>query len=65
VLHDNGTLATGTMVNTGQLYFEEDLEEQIMALSPYSSHTEINRTTNAEDTVYGEELLPHHQHRSG
>lgn len=50
VLRDNGTVANGNLVSTGQLYFEEDLEEQIMALEPYVSHTEINRTRNYEDS---------------
>jgi protocatechuate 3,4-dioxygenase beta subunit len=57
VLHSNGTVATGTKISTGQLYFAEDLEEQIMALDPYSSHTEINRTTNADDTVYSDDTV--------
>ncbi|KAL4931708.1 intradiol ring-cleavage dioxygenase [Aspergillus undulatus] len=48
----NGTIVTGNTVSTGQLYFTEELERQIMALEPYASHTEINRTTNAADTVY-------------
>ncbi|CAI7596241.1 unnamed protein product [Penicillium glandicola] len=51
-LRENGTIVTGNTVSTGQLYFDEALEEKIMALQPYASHTEINRTTNAEDTVY-------------
>lgn len=54
-LHDNGTVSSGNIVSTGQLYFDEALEEQIMALEPYSTHTEINRTTNADDTVYPED----------
>jgi protocatechuate 3,4-dioxygenase beta subunit len=51
-LRANGTLVSRDAVSTGQLYFEEPLQEQIMALEPYASHTEINRTTNAEDTLY-------------
>lgn len=54
-LHPNGTLDSGNLVNTGQVYFDEDLEEQIMALEPYASHTTINRTTNAEDTVIADD----------
>ncbi|KAJ4390579.1 hypothetical protein N0V93_004175 [Gnomoniopsis smithogilvyi] len=54
-LHPNGTLDSGNLVNTGQVYFAEDLEEQIMALEPYASHTTINRTTNAEDTVIADD----------
>ncbi|KAL3481309.1 Intradiol ring-cleavage dioxygenase [Aspergillus californicus] len=51
-LRENGTITTGNTVSTGQLYFNEALEEQIMALQPYASHTEIDRTTNAKDSVF-------------
>lgn len=50
-LENNGTLHSGNLVNTGQVYFDEELESQIMALEPYASHTTIERTTNAQDTV--------------
>ncbi|KAF9641134.1 putative protocatechuate -dioxygenase beta subunit protein [Lasiodiplodia theobromae] len=51
VLHDNGTVSSGNIVSTGQLYFPEDTNEKIMALEPYSTHTEIERTTNDVDTI--------------
>jgi protocatechuate 3,4-dioxygenase beta subunit len=51
-LAPNGTIASGNRVSTGQIYMNETLSEQIMALEPYSSHTAINRTTNAEDTLF-------------
>ncbi|KAJ5923555.1 Intradiol ring-cleavage dioxygenase core [Penicillium verhagenii] len=54
-IRGNGTMAYGNTVSTGQIYFDEDLEEKIMALEPYASHTEINRTTNVQDTVYGDD----------
>lgn len=47
-------MAYGDTVNTGQLYFSEPLSAKVMALEPYASHTEINRTTNAVDTVFSE-----------
>lgn len=50
VLRENGTVANGNLVSTGQLFFDEALEEQIMALEPYVSHTEINRTANDVDS---------------
>lgn len=53
-LHDNGTITTANLVSTGQLFFNESLSEQIMALEPYVSHTQINRTTNAVDSVYSQ-----------
>ncbi|KAF7551373.1 hypothetical protein G7Z17_g5041 [Cylindrodendrum hubeiense] len=52
VLHSNGTISSGNAVSTGQLYFNESLSEEIMALEPYASHTEIERTTNGVDTLY-------------
>ena len=50
----NGTMARGNTVSTGQLYFAEPLSQKIMSLEPYVSHTEINRTTNAVDTVFSQ-----------
>ncbi|KAF3771437.1 putative protocatechuate 3,4-dioxygenase beta subunit [Cryphonectria parasitica EP155] len=54
VLHDNGTVRTGDIVNVGQLFFNESVIGEMMALEPYASHTQINRTTNAEDTIMAE-----------
>ncbi|KAL2826234.1 Intradiol ring-cleavage dioxygenase [Aspergillus cavernicola] len=51
-LRENGTIVAGNTVSTGQLYFNETLEERIMALEPYASHTQTDRTTNAEDSVF-------------
>ena len=51
----NGTMAYGDTVSTGQLYFDEPLEKKIMSLEPYASHTEINRTTNAVDSVFSQD----------
>ncbi|KAI8170060.1 hypothetical protein K4K49_005442 [Colletotrichum sp. SAR 10_70] len=46
----NGTVSSGNLINTGQIYFDEDVSAQIMALEPYVSHTQINRTKNVEDS---------------
>lgn len=54
VLRENGTLSSGDIVSAGQLYFDEELEEKIMALDPYVTHTEINRTTNAVDSIFAD-----------
>lgn len=54
VLHSNGTILTGNTNSIGQLYVNESISETIMALEPYVSHTEINRTTNDVDSVYSE-----------
>ncbi|TVY12702.1 hypothetical protein LARI1_G009550 [Lachnellula arida] len=51
-LRANGTVVSRDVVSTGQLFFGEELSEQIMALDPYATHTEINRTTNAVDTLF-------------
>lgn len=51
VLRSNGTISSGDIVSAGQLYFDADLEEQLMALEPYVSHTQINRTLNSEDEL--------------
>ncbi|RAH82818.1 hypothetical protein BO86DRAFT_310664, partial [Aspergillus japonicus CBS 114.51] len=51
-LRANGTITSSHTVSTGQIYFAEELEREIMALEPYVSHTQINRTTNAEDSVF-------------
>ncbi|GLA22388.1 hypothetical protein AnigIFM63604_004223 [Aspergillus niger] len=55
-VRENGTIIASNTVSTGQLYFEEELEQKIMSMEPYVSHTQINRTTNAEDSVYPEDL---------
>ncbi|CZR61636.1 probable protocatechuate 3,4-dioxygenase beta subunit [Phialocephala subalpina] len=55
VIGANGTVVSDNTISTGQIFFAEDLSEQIMALEPYVSHTQINRTTNAVDSVYASE----------
>ncbi|KAB8209521.1 intradioldioxygenaselike [Aspergillus parasiticus SU-1] len=50
----NGTIVSGNTVSTGQLYFDEALSQKVMSLEPYASHTQINRTTNAQDTIFPE-----------
>ncbi|KAF3799847.1 hypothetical protein GCG54_00010039 [Colletotrichum gloeosporioides] len=54
VVTSNGTVKTGKTNSIGQLYFNETVSQEIMALEPYVSHTEINRTTNDVDSVYSE-----------
>ncbi|KAH0443818.1 extracellular dioxygenase [Colletotrichum camelliae] len=52
----NGTSYSASKVqHIGQLFFEEDLLSQVYALEPYSAHlTTLNRTTNAEDSLYSD-----------
>jgi protocatechuate 3,4-dioxygenase beta subunit len=47
VIGENGTVVSDNTISTGQIFFGEDLSKQIIALNPYSSHTQINRTINA------------------
>lgn len=55
LLAPNGTIQSGNRVSTGQIYMNETITEQLMALEPYVSHTEINRTTNADDSVFDQD----------
>lgn len=50
----NGTVGSSRVVETGQIFFAEELEQEIMALEPYVSHTEIDRLTNDGDTIFAE-----------
>lgn len=52
----NGTSysKSGTQ-HLGQVFFTEDLLAEVYATEPYSAHlATLNRTTNAEDTLYAE-----------
>ncbi|KAI4592184.1 hypothetical protein KJ359_011422 [Pestalotiopsis sp. 9143b] len=55
VIRGNGTVASSTTVSTGQIFLAEDLSAQLMAVDPYATHTEINRTTNDIDSIYAGE----------
>ncbi|KAK9781166.1 putative Dioxygenase [Seiridium cardinale] len=55
VIRGNGTIASSTTISTGQLFMAEDLSAQLMALDPYATHTEINRTTNDVDSIFSQE----------
>lgn len=55
-IRSNNTIASSTTVSTGQLFINETLSEQLMALEPYVSHTAINRTTNDIDSIYAGEV---------
>ncbi|KAF2795674.1 protocatechuate 3 [Melanomma pulvis-pyrius CBS 109.77] len=56
-VRSNGTIVASNIVSTGQIFFDEELSEQIMALEPYASHTQINRTTNDIDSIYAGEVV--------
>ncbi|KAL4931348.1 intradiol ring-cleavage dioxygenase [Aspergillus undulatus] len=53
----NGTLSHGPIVSTGQIFADEALERQLMALEPYASHTQIPRTLNDNDGIYTTESM--------
>ncbi|GME31748.1 putative protocatechuate -dioxygenase beta subunit protein [Neofusicoccum parvum] len=55
VLRNNGTVSSGKVVSTGQVYFDEEISARLMALEPYASHTEIERVTNDVDWIIDED----------
>jgi hypothetical protein len=48
----NGTIDHSRVVETGQIYFDEKLTEELMAVEPYASHTQIERVVNDDDGVF-------------
>jgi protocatechuate 3,4-dioxygenase beta subunit len=48
----NGKYTGGTVVNTGQLFFDETVTTAVAKISPYSANT-VTRTTLSQDTIYG------------
>lgn len=52
----NGTLTGGTVGHIGQLFWDQDLVDQVEATYPYNTNN-ITLTTNAEDRVFAEETL--------
>ncbi|KAK7757285.1 hypothetical protein SLS62_000834 [Diatrype stigma] len=55
VIRGNGTVASSTTISTGQLFMAEDLSERLMALEPYVTHDQINRTTNDIDSIFSDQ----------
>ncbi|MDV9173717.1 intradiol ring-cleavage dioxygenase [Streptomyces sp. W16] len=47
----DGTYTGGTVVHTGQLFFDADLNEKVQATSPYSDNTTAE-TVLADDSIY-------------
>lgn len=52
-IRNNGTVASSNIAHTGQIYFDAELSNKIMAMEPYSKRTDIERTTNDVDVVFG------------
>jgi len=52
----NGTIDHSRVVETGQIYFDEQLTEELMAVEPYASHTQIDRVVNDEDGVFAQQV---------
>lgn len=50
----NNTLTGGSVAHIGQLFFDQDLIEEVEATSPYSTNT-IAQTSNADDGVFQDE----------
>ncbi|KAJ5385697.1 hypothetical protein N7509_008238 [Penicillium cosmopolitanum] len=53
----NGTISHGPIVSTGQIFIDETLEKEIMAIEPYASHTQIERVPNDIDGIYTTESI--------
>lgn len=53
-------MVNGPIVSTGQIFIDEALEKQIMAMEPYASHTEIQRVKNDNDGIYTTESQSTH-----
>ncbi|WP_327404325.1 intradiol ring-cleavage dioxygenase [Streptomyces sp. NBC_01288] len=47
----DGTYTGGTLVHTGQLFFDADLNEEVQATSPYADNTTAE-TSLGDDTIY-------------
>ncbi|KAG8786662.1 hypothetical protein FRC20_004790 [Serendipita sp. 405] len=54
--NSNGTYTSrsGTLVHIGQMFFTDELSNQVMALSPYSEST-MTRSYNADDSILAQE----------
>ncbi|KAI9713191.1 MAG: hypothetical protein M1820_001176 [Bogoriella megaspora] len=50
----NDTITGGTISHVGQLFFDQDLLEEVETTSPYSTNTQ-DVTTNAEDSIFQQE----------
>jgi protocatechuate 3,4-dioxygenase beta subunit len=46
------TYAGGQVSHTGQLFFPEDVTEQVAKMQPYAKHSGVHRTTQGEDGVF-------------
>ncbi|KAL1742386.1 Intradiol ring-cleavage dioxygenase, partial [Schizophyllum fasciatum] len=55
-MSDNGTLVShaGSLAHVGQFFMDEEWNDQIFALEPYTSNTN-NRTLNSEDSILTEQ----------
>lgn len=50
----NGTLMDTTAAHVGQIFFDQDLQSEVYALTPYTSNTQT-QTTNSEDSILAQE----------
>lgn len=48
---DDGTYIGGATQHTGQLYFDDEMTDQIAMLEPYAQRLDIRRTRNQEDGI--------------
>ena len=45
---------SGTLVHVGQFFMDDDWNDQVFALNPYTENTN-NRTYNEDDSIFAEE----------
>lgn len=50
---EDGTYLGGTTAHTGQLFFDDELTDQVAQLAPYNTRIDVARTLNSEDGVLG------------
>lgn len=50
---EDGTYIGGTTAHTGQLYFDDEITDQIAQLEPYVQRIDVARTRNDEDSILG------------
>lgn len=53
----NGTVNSSRIIETGQIFASEELSQQIMALDPYVTHTEVARWGNDIDAIYNQAVM--------
>ena len=48
---ENNTISGGHVAHVGQLYFDQDLVDEIEKLAPYNTNSQL-QTTNKQDFIF-------------